>query len=83
MNNQLCSLKSLARHLQEPLVFDTSEACSQYKKTLPVFITLELAHQPVDHLYADVADHLDICPDCASEYEEISQMMLDAFFQGE
>ena len=48
--------------------------CEQCQEALPLFITDELARQPIDTLYPDVARHLDECPRCLAEYEALSQL---------
>lgn len=49
--------------------------CEQCQEALPLFITDELARQPVDTRYPDVAWHLDECPQCLAEYEALSQLI--------
>jgi hypothetical protein len=54
--------------------------CAQQAARLPLFITDELAGQPVDLLYPETAQHLDICPDCLAEYESLSKLTLVALY---
>lgn len=53
------------------------------QETLPLFVTDELAGLPVDELYPATAVHLDICPFCLLEYEELVRLATTAFYGDE
>ncbi|MCA9950128.1 MAG: hypothetical protein KDE48_10810 [Anaerolineales bacterium] len=74
--NALPFHQRLALQLRRPYM---TVACGLCQAQLPVFITDELAGLAVDELYPQTADHLDICPDCLTEYTELVQMAYAAF----
>lgn len=76
----LSPLQRLALQLQMP---DTSAACRACELQLPLFVTDELMGLAVDDLYPQTAVHLDICPDCLTEYLELVHMAHDALNQDE
>ncbi|HLF25888.1 MAG TPA: hypothetical protein VJG32_06095 [Anaerolineae bacterium] len=38
----------------------------------------ELASLPVEKLHAEIAYHLNLCPDCLQEYEALAALTADA-----
>ncbi len=60
-----------------------AEHCQHCQETLPVFISDEMAGLVVDDLYPETADHLDICPTCFHEYEELINMAFAIFYDNE
>lgn len=63
-----------------PLSRLSPEHCRGCQATLPLFITDEMAGLMVDTLYPQTAVHLDICPNCAREYEELVFLTRSAFY---
>ncbi len=53
---------------------ETGPYCTVCQEALPLFVTDELAGEPVDHLYPALAYHLDICPRCLHEYESLAEL---------
>jgi hypothetical protein len=75
MNSTSPPWQQLARQLREPSFFySPSQHCRAYQSQLPVFIADELARLPVDRLYPQVTNHLNLCPFCLHAYEELSQL---------
>lgn len=63
-----------------PLSGLSPEHCRRCQAALPLFITDEMAGLMVDVLYPQTAVHLDICPNCAREYEELVFLTRSAFY---
>lgn len=81
MNEQPAPLRTLARQLlAPPPALDAPHFCASCRDALPIFITDELAGEPVDSLYPETAYHLDLCPDCLQEYLTLSALTLAALF---
>jgi hypothetical protein len=73
--------KRLEIELALPPLYRLSAAeCRHCQEALPLFISDELAGLAVDELYRETAVHLDICPFCLAEYEELSRLATAAFY---
>ncbi len=59
---------------------ETGPFCPICQDALPLFVTDELAGQPVDRLYPDIACHLDICTACLHEYQTLAEWTIAALF---
>lgn len=81
MVNSQSHLKQLARQLGEiqPARIPAA-SCRHCQDELPLFISDELAGQPVDEVYPAVAYHLDICPPCLHEYVELARLTVAALY---
>jgi len=81
MNNSQSHLRQLVLQLREdqharvPATF-----CRHCQDELPLFISDELAGQPVDEVYPALAYHLDICSPCLHEYVELTRLTAAALF---
>lgn len=81
MSDSHSPLSLLAQQLREP--FETGLAspfCQRCRGELYLFVSDELAGQPVDELYPEIAYHLDICALCLKEYEELAHLTAAALF---
>ena len=77
-------VRLLARQLREPEHFHLLAGfCHQCQAQLPLFISDELAGQPVGELYPDIAYHLDLCPVCLPEYEALARLTAAALYSEE
>ena len=68
------NLKRLARLLREPQVTIPADFCGYCQSELPIFVSDELAGQPVDRYALSIADHLDVCPNCLREYVVLAEL---------
>jgi hypothetical protein len=59
-------------------VTSVRKACVSYQIELPAFVSAELAGNPVDQIYADLASHLDVCVICLGEYEALADLTASA-----
>lgn len=55
-----------------------AEDCQRCQKSLPLFVSDEMAGLAVDELYPNTAVHLDICPACLQEYEALAGLAYGA-----
>jgi hypothetical protein len=77
-------LHTLYRQLfPSPSPLDTPAFCTACREKLPLFVTDELTGEKVDHLYPDVAFHLDVCLACQDEYESLALLLSAALFEEE
>jgi len=75
MSNSHLPLSLLAQQLREPLEAGlASPFCQRCQGELYLFVSDELAGQPVDDLYPEISYHLDICSLCLKEYEELADL---------
>jgi hypothetical protein len=75
MRNAISPLSQLSQQLREPLEAGlASPFCQHCQGELYLFVSDELAGQPVDDLYPEIAYHLDICSLCLKEYEELANL---------
>lgn len=63
----------------QPVGLPPAGTCDQVRVLLPEFVTDELSGRDVDHLYPDLANHLDRCPACRQEYADLSWWLEQAF----
>lgn len=71
MNNPLSILHR--QLLFQPLNAPTPAAfCATCREKLPLFVTDEWLGANVEHLYPEVAFHLDLCPSCLEAYESLA-----------
>jgi len=81
MSDSLSPLSLLTQQLREPLETGLeSPFCRRCQAELYLFVSDEFARQPVDELYPNIAYHLDICPLCLQEYEELAHLTGLALF---
>lgn len=81
MVNSQSHLKQLARQLGEDQPARVPAAfCRHCRSEIPLFISDELAGQPVDEIYPEVTYHLDICSQCLHEYVELTRLTAAALF---
>jgi len=74
-------LQKLVNQLYLPPLHQLPEAfCLRCKEQLPLFVGDELAGKSVDTLYPETAVHLDVCPICLHEYEELVRLTTVAFY---
>ncbi|MBU1662373.1 MAG: hypothetical protein KKD28_12980 [Chloroflexi bacterium] len=84
MFNSQSHLRQLVQQLREAQPARVPAAfCRHCQDELPLFISDELAGQPVDEVYPEVAYHLDICSPCLHEYVELAQLTASALFDAE
>ena len=77
------NLQRLARLLREPQLTVLVSFCGDCQSVLPIFVSDELAGQPVDRHFGNIANHLDVCPDCQREYVALAELMSNALLGGE
>lgn len=68
------NLKRLTRLLRAPQVTIPADFCGYCQSELPIFVSDELAGQPVDQYSLDIANHLDVCPICLGEYVVLAEL---------
>ena len=81
MNSVPSPLVWLSRQLAEPPQAPGALVSCQFcQEEIPLFVSNELAGQPVDELFPEIANHLDTCEQCLLEYEALSRLMIAALF---
>jgi len=49
--------------------------CELHRSTIPACVEAELDGRDVKRLYPELTEHLETCPDCAEEYEELRRLL--------
>jgi len=81
MRPDTAPLMRLATQLRAPsLDLLPAEQCQRCQENLTVFVGDEMARLAVDDLYPETAVHLDICPTCFHEYENLTALAWAAFY---